>query len=513
MTGSMVHTLEPHEPRHRDGRAHLSIPGRHSRREFLRRSAMLAGAGVAAPWALDLAGLSAASEAHADDGYRAIVCLFMYGGNDHNDTIVPYDPASHAAYAAVRSGIARDRSTLLHLDPLGGWPDGREVAFAPEWAGLKRLHDRRDLAVVANIGTLLAPTTKAAYGAQSNRPPQLFSHNDQQSLWQSSAPEGARAGWGGRIADLLLDDNGDSSLFTCVSVSGNAVMMTGRDAVQYQVDRRGVTKLATGLRSSSVLSGLDEVLRLSGGGPFESTYATIGNRALASSGRLDSAIAGVPTLPTTFPKDGLAEQLNMVARLIAAGRDQLGLKRQVFFVSMGGFDNHDGIVTRHPGLLTGLDAALTAFHAATAELGAVDQVTTFTASDFGRTLVGNGDGSDHGWGSHHIVMGGAVRGRRTYGTLPVVADDGPDDVGRGRLLPTTSVEQYASTFARWMGASGGELASVVPNIGRFATDDLGLFDVETVPAEQIGSGASTDGLRHATRVRSPRVARSIPPPV
>ncbi len=489
---------------------HLSTPGKHSRREFLRRSALLAGAGVAAPWALDLAGLSAASGAHADDEYRAIVCLFMYGGNDHYDTIVPNDPTSYATYAAARTGIARTQSSLLALSPLDGFADERSVGFVPEWAGLKRLFDQRDLAIVANVGTLLAPTTKADYGIRTNRPPQLFSHNDQQSLWQSSAPEGATTGWGGRLADLLLDDNGANSVFTCISVSGNAVMMTGRDAVQYQVDRRGVTRLqARGFRESSVLAGLDEVLRMNRPGPFPAAYADVTERALSSSERLDSAVGGVGDLATVFPDSNLGEQLQMVARLIAAGRNQLGVKRQVFFVAMGGFDNHDSLVARHPGLLAGIDGAFTAFHAATEELGAADQVTTFTASDFGRTLVGNGDGSDHGWGAHHIVMGRAVRGRRVYGSLPIIGDDGPDDVGRGRLLPTTSVEQYASTLARWMGASGSELQSVAPNIGRFATDDLGLFAVEPEPQPEprpeldarIGSAASTSGLRPATRIR------------
>lgn len=481
---------------------HLSTPGKHSRREFLRRSALLAGAGVATPWALDLAGLSAASGARADDEYRAIVCLFMYGGNDHYDTIVPNDPTSHATYAAARTGIARAKGSLLPLSPLGGFTDERSVGFVPEWSGLKRLFDQRDLAVVSNIGTLLAPTTKDEYAVRANRPPQLFSHNDQQSLWQSSAPEGATTGWGGRLADLLLDDNGGESVFTCISVAGNAVMMTGRDAVQYQVDRRGVTRLqARNFRADSVLAGLDEVLRMNPAGPFPTTYADVTDRALSSAERLDAAVNGVAELTTVFPESNLGEQLQMVARLIGAGRNRLGVKRQVFFVAMGGFDNHNGLAVRHPGLLAAIDGAFTAFHAATEELGVASEVTTFTASDFGRTLVGNGDGSDHGWGSHHIVMGRAVHGRRVYGALPIVGDDGPDDVGRGRLLPTTSVEQYAATFARWMGASGSALQSVAPNIGRFATDDLGLFAPETVPEERVASAASTDGLQQATRIR------------
>jgi uncharacterized protein (DUF1800 family) len=186
----------------------------------------------------------------------------------------------------------------------------------------------------------------------------------------------------------------------------------------------------------------------------------------------------------------------------ATSLGQLGLNRQVFFVSMGGFDSHNGLNANHPGLLSGIDGALSAFHAATTEISAVDDVTTFTASDFGRTLVGNGDGTDHGWGSHHIVMGGAVRNRRIYGDLPVIGDDGPDDVGSGRLIPTTGVEQYSSTFAQWMGAAGSELSAVAPNIGRFDTSDLGFFAAETVQTDDltIGSSASSNGLRQAIRI-------------
>lgn len=482
--------------------AHLSTPGQHSRREFLRRSALLAGAGVAAPWALDLAGLTTASGAGADDDYKALVCVFLYGGNDHNNTFVPYDTASFNTYTRVRSGIARNRASLLPLDPLGGFNNGRSIALAPEWLRLKALFDRRNLATVSNVGTLIAPISKAQYDDPRRRPPQLFSHNDQQSLWQSSAPEGATTGWGGRLADLLLDDNSTNSVFTCMSLSGNAVMMTGRHAVQFQVSSRGVTTPNTTFSSSEVLDGLTEVLRLDGGGLFPSSYSAISKRALDTSDRLSGALDSVDALATPFPDSRLGAQLQMVAKLIAAGRDSLGLKRQVFFVSAGGFDNHNGIVENHPGLLADVDASLSAFFDATVELGATDNVTTFTASDFGRTLVGNGNGSDHGWGGHHIVMGGAVRGRRNYGRLPVVADDGPDDVRRGRLLPTTAVEQYASTMARWMGASGSELSSVVPNIGRFATDDLGFFDVETVPPPGLDGGASVRGLQSARRLGS-----------
>jgi uncharacterized protein (DUF1501 family) len=465
-------------------RNHLSVPGKHSRREFLRRGALVAGAGFATPFALELAGLARAVQ--VGDDYRALVCLFLYGGNDHYDTFVPNDPTSRAAYMAARADIAQPAGSVLPINPIGGFQGAGTFGFAPEFAGLKSMFDAGNVAVVSNIGTLIRPIDKAGYENRSNRPPQLFSHNDQQSYWQASSPEGATTGWGGRIGDLMLDSNGSNTMFTCISVSGNAVLMTGRDAFQYQVSSRGVTTLRNDtFRYDPALAGMREVMELQQGGLFPSTITSISTRALDSADQLSTAVDAAANrydldayFDTESPNTSLARtasQLKMVARLIAAGRDTLGLKRQVFFVSMGGFDNHDGLLNRHRPLLQAIDGSLTGFHDATRALGISDRVTTFTASDFGRTLVSNGDGSDHGWGGHHVVMGGSVRGRRVYGDVPVIADDGPDDVGRGRLLPTTSVDQFAATFARWMGAESNELGAVVPNIGNYNVTDLGFL--------------------------------------
>ncbi|MEM1334644.1 MAG: DUF1501 domain-containing protein, partial [Actinomycetota bacterium] len=446
----------------------VDIRGRHTRREFLRRAGLLSGAGLAMPWALELASLANATPVGADDGYRAIVCVFLYGGNDHADTFVPNDDIGYAAYAAARGDIAHPLGTVRAITPRGGFRGAGTFGFAPELARLHDLFGRGDAAVVANVGSLQRPLTKSEYAVVSNRPPQLFSHNDQQSFWQAAAPEGATTGWGGRIADLLLDGNGAGATFTCVSVSGNAVMMTGDDALQYQVSPGGVTTLRRDLfRYDAMDDGLRELMELELPGMFPESYVDTTRRALAAADDLSSAIdtaAALHTLDEHFELDSannatsrLSAQLRMVARLIAAGRDVLGLRRQVFFVGLGGFDNHDGLVAEHRPLLSALDSGLAGFHAAMTAMGAGDQVTSFTASDFGRTLVSNGDGTDHGWGGHHLVIGGAVAGNEVYGDVPVTADDGPDDVGRGRLLPTVSVDQYASTFAGWMGAGSSEL--------------------------------------------------------
>jgi uncharacterized protein (DUF1501 family) len=321
---------------------------------------------------------------------------------------------------------------------------------------------------VLNIGPLLQPTTKAQYSARSvPLPPKLFSHNDQQSVWQSSLPEGATSGWGGRMGDLFESGNGKST-FTCVNVSGNAVFMSGSSAVQYQVSTSGsvaLNALRTPLFGSSAAStALRSLITAPRTHLMEAEHTRVMARSIEANEVLTAAMAGEAPLATVFPSgNGLAAQLAMVARMIKSA-DALQARRQVFFVSIGGFDNHDALVATHPGLLSTVAAAMAAFQAALDELRVAHQVTTFTASDFGRTLSANTDGSDHGWGSTHFVMGGAVRGGRHYGVSPVYANGGPDDVGQGRLLPTTSVDQLAATLGRWMGLSDSQLLQVLPNL-------------------------------------------------
>lgn len=480
-----------------DGGPHdrpVDVRGPQSRRQFLRRIGLVAGAGAAAPWALELASWASSStdSVTASDDYRALVCVFLYGGNDQWNAFVPNDADGHAAYAAARSGIARDLSTVLPISPIDGFSGAGSFGLAPELARIRGLVGDGDAAIVANVGTLLEPLDKAGYATVSRRPAQLFSHNDQQSFWQAGAVEGAATGWGGRIADALLDGNGSNALFTSVSASGNAIMMSGRNAFQYQVSNRGVTTLRDDVfASTSIDAGLRAVMEQPQPGLFPAAYADTTRRGLFAADDLASAIEqasrGIDVqsffdVPGGFATANLTSQLEVVARLIAAGRGVLGLKRQVFFVGLGGFDNHSRLIDDHGALLGALDAGLSGFHAATSAMGIGDRVTTFTASDFGRSLVSNGDGTDHGWGGHHLVIGGAVRGNRVVGDVPTIADDGPDDVGRGRLLPTIGVDQYAATLGRWLGVSETDLRSVAPNLDRFDTTDLGLFDAAPPPS-------------------------------
>ncbi|HEV6966696.1 DUF1501 domain-containing protein [Roseateles sp.] len=448
------------------------------RREFLRRASAVGLTGVAAPWAINLAALGEAAAATAPGDYKALVCVFLYGGNDHGNTLVPYDPASYQAYAAIRQTLATPReqlaATALPVDA-----GGRQMALAPQLAKLKGLWDAGRLGIQLNVGTLIQPTTLAQYNARSvPLPPKLFSHNDQQSVWQSSSPEGATSGWGGRMGDLFLAGNGTAT-FTCINASGNAVFMAGRQALQYQVSTNGAVPINGILKplygSQACADALRGLITAERSHWMEAELNATTARSIGAQGVVSAGLAGVPALQTPFDMASpLSAQLAMVARLIGA-RQALGATRQVFFVSLGGFDTHDFLLDEHPGLLTAVDDALASFHAATVELGVASQVTTFTASDFGRSLTSNGDGSDHGWGSHHFVMGGAVQGGRFWGTLPSVSINGPDDVGQGRLLPTTSVDQLGATLATWMGVVAGDLPRVLPQIVNYSQRDMGYF--------------------------------------
>ena len=470
---------------------HLLQPHLHSRRAFLKRSGQLALTGTALPLALNLAAMGEAAAFDATD-YKALVCVFMYGGNDYANTVVTYDNPSYNLYSTVRGGgagqtaggIALARAdlaaTLLNpavvpVDVLG---QARQYALHPSMTGLAGLFNVGRAAVQLNVGPLVVPMTRAQYNS-SNRvlnpvPPQLFSHNDQQSVWQSSSPEGSTIGWGGNIGDLALAGNSNTT-FTCMSVAGNAVFLSGDSALQFQVSTGGAIKITPATSavygSSAVSTALNGLIRQARTQKLENEYNRVTQRALNAEASVTAALS-LPQPTTVFATDPLSQQMKMVARLIK-GQASLGAKRQVFFVSLGGFDLHDNLIAQQPTLMDRVSSAMTAFYNATVEMGVANKVTAFTASDFGRTLSSNGDGSDHGWGSHHLVVGGAVNGNAFYGTPPpvsVASTSAPADqwhVGQGRLLPSTSVDQYAATLAKWFGVADSELPGILPNIAHF----------------------------------------------
>ena len=466
---------------------HFLDPEKHTRRAFLRRSGYLAAAGTAAPFALSLAAMSEAAAFNATD-YKALVCVFLLGGNDYANTVVAYDDISYGKYSAVRgAGAGGSASIVLPkaslaatvLKPQVALAQGREYALHPSMPGLTKLFNDGAAAVMLNVGPLVVPLTKAQYLSNNTTkypvPPKLFSHNDQQSVWQSSSPEGSTIGWGGNIGDLALSGN-TNSLFTCISLAGNSVYLAGDQALQYQCSPSGAVS-AKALKGNffyepAMRSAFAELIQQSSSHVLENEYNKVTRRAIAAEAQVSSGIAGV-TLKTAFPAgNSLAGQLKVVAQLIGA-RTALGNKRQVFMVQMGGFDLHDNLMSKQPALMQQVSEAMSAFYSATVELGVANSVTSFTASDFGRTLTSSGDGSDHGWGGHHLVMGGAVNGKSFYGTPPPISvgsTSAPDDqwhVGQGRLLPTTSVDQYAATLAQWFGVAPTELGEALPNLRNF----------------------------------------------
>ena len=478
---------------------YLIDPKAQTRRAFLRRSAQLAFTGAALPTAMNLASIGEAAAFTADAGsYKALVCVFLYGGNDYANTVVAYDDPSHAAYNTIRggsAGIALQKAQLANtvLTPTTAPTDvlgrSRQYALHPSMTGLAGLFNAGQAAVQLNVGPLVTPLTRAQFQG-SNRtlyplPPKLFSHNDQQSMWQASATEGATVGWGGNLGDLAMQSN-TSSLFTCISVTGNSVFLSGDAALAYQVGTGGSVKIRSATDSNTYGSSQVKQAMLSltqqqnRPNLLENEYCAVTRRAISSEGAITSGIGSGAALGTgtefaalnALTNNPLAAQLKMVARLIAA-RDSLAVRRQVFFVSLGGFDLHDNLIGNQATNMQRVSDAMTAFYQATVGLNVASDVTSFTASDFGRTLASNGDGSDHGWGNHHLMVGGAVNGKAFYGTPPPVSvgnGSGPEDqwhVGSGRLLPSTSVDQYAATLSRWFGVQETEFAGILPNIGRF----------------------------------------------
>ena len=500
-----------------------------SRRHFLRHaSAMSALVGTAAPLALNLSAIGSAA-AQSRSEYRAIVCLFFYGGNDAYNMVLPTDAASWSAYTATRNqapdpiallapgtapnpgaaaGSPARLGGVLPIAPFNA--QGRSFALHPVMGNLRTMFDTdKRLAILPNIGPLVMPTSKIQYGQSGfPKPARLFSHNDQQNTWQALGPEGTSRGWGGRLSDAVMAVNGRSSAFTAISASGNAVWLDGDQVTQYQVNTTGAIPLGVDTAGKvygsatvgSTLQRLASSARTAH--PFELDAAAVGQRSIAAEALLRTALrpasdpafgtapatgsynpAADPKLMYTNPLTGnaafnsLAQQFQVVARMIDASiGNRVGMRRQVFFVSIGGFDTHDGQNKVHADLYARIDQALKYFDDTLGGLNARSRVTTFTASDFGRTFTSNGDGTDHGWGSHHFVMGGAVKGGDLYGACPVLGiknannsdfDSSPDQIGNGAMLPRTSVDQLGATLGRWFGLTDLQLLDVFPNLANF----------------------------------------------
>lgn len=444
----------------------------------LRRRSFIKYASLAA--AGNLAGLRSfgALNALADTGddYKALVCIFMYGGNDSNNMVVPYDTSGYANYAKIRSGLALPQSSLLPLTPL---PD---FSLHPSLPEVQALFNSGAASIVANVGTLTQPMTRAQYLAGQTVPSNLFSHPDQQEEWQNAAASGAIAtGWAGRMSDALSGSyNASAAIPMITSVAGDTLFCNGISTTPVSVSpgNLGAAACSEGAACSARQTAAQSLITMNSGVSLVTADNAITNNAYNYAATLTAATSSLTTIKTVFPippANALGPQLKQIAQIIQA-RAALGVKRQIFFAGIGNFDTHSAQLTLQAGLLTQISQAVAAFYAATQELGVAGQVTTFTMSDFARTFQPNSNsGSDHAWGSHHFVVGGAVKGGTMYGAYPTLALAGPDDSGsNGRWVPSTGSVQYASTLAQWFGLPANQLAMVFPNIGNFKTTSLGF---------------------------------------
>ncbi|MFT4820656.1 MAG: hypothetical protein ACI9B8_001970 [Sulfitobacter sp.] len=410
--------------------------------------------------------------------YKCLVNIFLLGGNDAFNLVVPSSSAEYNIYAASRQNLAVPQADLLAINPSN--PDGASYGFHPSASVLRDLFEAGDLAVMANIGPLIEPTTKDAYLSQSVAlPPQLFSHNDQQDQWYTLRGKlSLSTGWAGRIADLLQSSTQAQQLALNTSLFGTTLFQASDTSVPYTVGVGGANTYgaldADAFLGSSRRAAFEAYLDRGFTNLHARALSEVHQRSLGTADQVNEALALVPQLATPFPDSSLGKQLNTIARLIAV-KDEFAMSRQIFFAATGGFDTHDNQNQVQPNLIQDIADSVGAFNAALMEISQSDSVVTFTQSDFGRTLTSNGDGTDHGWGSHQIVTGSAVIGRDIYGTMPTLEIGGEDDATGGRIIPTTSADQYAATLARWFGVDESDLAQVAPNLGNFTSQNLGFL--------------------------------------
>jgi uncharacterized protein (DUF1501 family) len=444
------------------------------RRSFIRYASLAAAGNIAGM--RPFGALNALAATTPD--YKALVCIFLYGGNDANNTVIPYDTKGYANYAALRtaggSSIAIPQAQLLGLTPLPSF------ALHPSLPDVQTLFNNGNAAIVANVGTLTQPTTRAQYLAGSAVPSNLFSHTDQQTEWQNAAKDGTTpTGWAGRISDVLAATyNNGASIPMITSVAGDTLFCNGVSTTPVSVSpgNLGNAACSEGSECTARTAAAQSLITLSSGVSLITADDGITSNAYSYANVLTAATKSVTPLQTVFPaKNPIAAQLQQIAQIIQV-RAALGVQRQIFFCGIGNFDTHSNQLALQASLLSELSPALSAFYAATVELGVQNSVTSFTMSDFARTFQPNSNtGTDHAWGSHHVVFGGAVNGGKMYGTFPTIALGGPDDSGsNGRWVPSTGSVQYAATLASWFGVPTNQLVNVFPNIGNFPTNNLGF---------------------------------------
>ena len=416
--------------------------------------------------------------------YRALVCVFLHGGNDSFNMLVPNTGPEYDIYAASRQNLSIAKEELLPINPVSLTPGSEAFGLHPMMSRMQALFEAGNAAFVANVGPLVEPTTKIEYQNQSViLPSQLFSHNDQQAQWNSlKGANTSKTGWAGRMADLIRSNVANQKMATNASLYGTSLFQSADETIAYVMGQTGPLQFeGFSTDPDDILFdqrlAFQRVVEAQYDSIYERGFADIQARAIDAADSVSMAIQDAQAsgaISTVFPNTPLGRQLETVAKLIYS-RSQLDMQRQIFFVGIGGFDSHDNQNLDQPDLLGGISESIAAFYDATLEIGVSDSVTTFTQSDFGRTLTSNGDGTDHAWGGNQVVVGGAVNGRDIYGNYPVLEIGGAEDVGGGRMIPSTSADQYAATLAKWFGIPDIDLDVVAPNLGNFAERDLGFM--------------------------------------
>ncbi|MEN0005586.1 MAG: DUF1501 domain-containing protein [Bacteroidota bacterium] len=449
---------------------------KYSRRNFIgTMSCAAVGSTTFFSTLFNLQSMNAASITNApylsiNDDYRALVCIMLGGGNDSFNMILPRDNASYNEYAITRSNMSLAQDQMLSLNPLTY--NEKELGIHPAMPEMQGLFDQGKLAVVCNVGTLVQPTTKASYNNGASLPFGLYSHADQDKQWQTSVPQtNAATGWGGRLADLVQSANTNQNISMNISLSGKNLFQLGQEAAEYSIlpvgsGSQGITGYGgmstfNQIRTEAVNSLMEQQYQ----DIFKQSYADV-VKASQNTHELFSAAVGNSTLSTTFSESELSQRLRMVARTMKV-REQLGVSRQTFFIRFDGWDHHDELLNNHNQMLGIVSKAMSEFQAALAELNLEDCVTTFTISDFARTLTSNGNGTDHGWGGNVLVMGSQVKGQEVYGSYPSLLLGGDLEVGGGVLIPQLSTDEYFAELALWYGVSKSELVTLFPNIGNF----------------------------------------------
>ena len=448
-----------------------------SRRSFMGQASCAAiGSSTFLNSLLNLNLINATASYRNTTGYKALVCILLAGGNDSYNMLPPKGSPEYEEYAAIRSGLALEQDDILSLT--NPFNNGKELGLHPSMSEVQSLYDQGNIAFLANVGTLVEPTDLNQYENQLvTLPKGLFSHSDQIQQWQTSIPQSKSAtGWGGRMADVLSSLNTNQNVSMNISLSGVNVFQVGSSVFPFSITPNG----SIGINGYGMpapfnvvrTEGIDSLLNQHYANIFQGLYGDTVQNAQMSHEEFSDAIDNIVPLVTTFNQaNSLSRNLEMVAKTISA-RDILGFSRQTFFITFGGWDHHDEVLDNQLAMLATVSEALNEFYNALIELGLTNEVTTFSISDFGRTLSSNGNGSDHAWGGNHLIMGGAVNGNQIYGTYPDLYEGNPQDVGRGRLLPTTSADEYFADLALWFGADSSDLDMILPNIYNFVSPGI-----------------------------------------